>query len=123
MKDLQRDLDEEGIELLVRKKKNTEGFSNILDNLHKTFVHPFWPLSGFEDGSYNFDFDPPYSNFLNLNSFSHKLYVPYHTCYDDVICTQEGIFVNSYIGNPHYFAEMHFILLECYSILQMPSWY
>ena len=40
MKDLQRDLDEEGIELLVKKEKNTEGFSNILDHLHKTFVHP-----------------------------------------------------------------------------------
>ena len=34
MKDLQRDLDEEGIELLVKKEKNTEGFSNILDHLH-----------------------------------------------------------------------------------------
>ena len=123
MKNLQRDLDEEGIELLVRKEKNTEGFSNILDHLHKTFIHPSWPLSGLEEDSYNFDFDPPYSNFLNLNSSSRQLYVPYHTCYDDVICTQEGIFVNSYIGNPHHFAEMHFILLECYSILPMPSWY
>ena len=123
MKDLQRDLDEEGIELLVKKEKNTEGFSNILDHLYKTFVHPSWPLSGLEEDSYNFDYAPPYSNFLNLNSSSLHLYVPYHTCYDDVICTQEGIFVNSYIGNPHYFAEMHFILLECYSILPMPSWY
>ena len=123
MKDLQRDLDEEGIELLVRKKKNTEGFSNILDNLHKTFVHPLWPLFDFKDSSYNSDFNPPYSNFLNLNSFSHQLYVPYHTCYDDVICTQEGLFVNSYIGNPHYFGEMHFILHECYSILPLPSGY
>ena len=33
MKDLQRDLDEEGIELLVKKEKNVEGFSNILDHL------------------------------------------------------------------------------------------
>ena len=123
MKDLQRDLDEEGIELLVKKEKNAEGFSNILDHLHKTFVHPSWPLSGLEEDSYNFDFDPPYPNFLNLNSSSLQLYVPYHTCYDDVICIQEGIFVNSFIGNPHYFAEMHFILLECYSILPMPFWY
>ena len=75
MKDLKRDLDEEGIELLVNKEKNAEGFSNILDNLYKTFIHLSWPLSGLEDGSYNFDFDPPYSNFLNLNSFSHRLYV------------------------------------------------
>ena len=37
MKDLQRDLDEEGIELLVKKEKNMEGFSNILDHLHQTF--------------------------------------------------------------------------------------
>ena len=91
MKDLQRDLDEEGIELLVKKEKNAEGFSNILDHLHQTFVHPSWPLSGLEEDSYNFDFVPPYSNFLNLNSSSLHLYVPYHTCYDDVICTQEGI--------------------------------
>ena len=123
MKDLQRDLDEEGIELLVKKEKNAEGFSNILDHLHKTFIHPSWPLSGLEEDLYNFDFDPPYSNFLNLNSSSHQLYVPYHTCYDDVICIQEGIFVNSYIDNPHYFVETYFILLECYSILLMPSWY
>ena len=123
MKDLQRDPDEEGIELLVKKEKNAEGFSNILDHLHKTFVHPSWPLSGLKEDSYNFDFTPPYSNFLNLNSSSLCLYVPYHTFYDDVICTQEGIFVNSYIDNPHFFVEMHFILLECYSILLMPSWY
>ena len=95
----------------------------MLDNLHTTFVHPLWPLSGFEDESYNSDFDPPYSNFLNLNSSSLQLYVSYHTCYDDVICTQEGLFVNSYIDNPHYFAEMHFILHECYSILPLPSGY
>ena len=123
MKDLQRGLDEEGIELLVKKEKNTEGFSNILDHPHKTFVHPSWPLSGLQEDSYNFDYTPPYSNFLNLNSSSLHLYVPYHTCYDDVICTQEEIFVNSYIDKLHYFAEMHFILLECYSILPMPSWY
>ena len=123
MKDLQRDLDEEGIDLLVKKEKNTEGFSNMLDNLHKTFIHPLWPLSGVEQDSYNSCCDPPYSNFLNLNSHSHQLYVPYHTCYDDVICTQEGLFVNSYIDNPHYFAEMHFILHICYSILLLPSGY
>ena len=78
MKDLQRDLDEEGIKLLVKKEKNTEGFSNILDHLHKTFVHPSWPLSGLEENSYNFDYISPYSNFLNLNSSSLQSYVPYH---------------------------------------------
>ena len=123
MKDLERDLDEEGIKSLVNKENNTEGFSNILDHLHKTFVHPSWLISGLEDSSYHFDFDPPYSNFLNLNSSFCWLYVPYHTCYDDVICTQEGLFVNSYIDNPHYFAEMHFILHECLSILLLPSGY
>ena len=125
MKDLQRDLDEEGIKLLVKKGEERRRLfkHTVLDHLHKTFVHPSWPLSDLEEDSYNFDYAPPYSNFLNLNSSSLHLYVPYHTCYDDVICTQEGIFVNSYINNPHYFAEMHFILLECYSILPMPSWY
>ena len=76
MKDLQRDLDEEGIELLVKKEKNAEGFSSIIDHLHKTFIHPSWPLSGLEEDSYNFDYAPPYSNFLNLNSSSLHLYVP-----------------------------------------------
>ena len=45
MKDLKRDLDEEGITLLVNKEKSTEGISNILDHLHKTSVHPSWPIS------------------------------------------------------------------------------
>ena len=71
----------------------------------------------------NSDFDSPYSNFLNLNSFSCRLYFPYHTCYNDVICTQKGSFDNSYIDNPHYFVEMHLILHECLSILLLPSGY
>ena len=123
MKDLKRDLDEEGIKLLVNKEKNIEGFSNILDYLHKTFVHPSWPLSSLDDSFYNSDFNPPYSNFLNLNSSLHQLYVSYHTCYDNVICTQEGLFVNSYIDKPHYFVEMHFVLHECYSILPLSFGY
>ena len=80
MKDLQRDLDEEGIKLLVKKEKNAEGFSNMLDTLHKTFVHPSWPLSCLEEDSYNSDFGPPYSNFLNLNSFSRQLYSGSNNC-------------------------------------------
>ena len=106
-----------------RRRTQKDSQTYVLDNLHKTFVHPLWPLSDVEQDSYNSCFDPPYSNFLNLNSHSRKLYVPYHTCYDDVICTQEGLFVNSYIDNPHYFAEMNFILHECYSILPLPSGY
>ena len=83
MKDLQRDLDEEGIATLLKKEKDVEGFSELLDLL-QTFVHPSWPLCGLDDIRYNFDCSPPYSNFLNLNSSSRFLYVPYHTCYDDV---------------------------------------
>ena len=90
-----RSLDEEGIATLLKKEKDVEGFSKLLDLL-QTFVHPSWPLHGLDDIRYNFDCSPPYSNFLNLNSSPPHLYVPYHTCYDDVICTQEGIFVNSY---------------------------
>ena len=90
MNDLRRDLDKEGIELLVNKEKNDESFSNIVDHLHKTFIHSSWSLSGLEDSSYNFDFDPPYSNFLNLNIFLCQLYVSYHTCYDDVIYVYPG---------------------------------
>jgi hypothetical protein len=116
MKDLKRDLVEEGIEELCKKEKGLEGFSNIIEHLHYTAVPPSWPLSGFDSIVYNSDFPTPYENFLNLNSHSPYRYFPYHTCYDDV-CVQEGLIINTYIDNLHYFAEMHFNLHELLAIL------
>jgi hypothetical protein len=121
MKDLKRDLEEEGIEELLKKEKGIEGFSNILDTLHYTAVPPSWPFPDFDSIVYNSDFPITNKNFLNLNVHSHRLYVPYHTCYDDVVCVQEGLIINTYIDNPHYFAEMHFDLHELLAILPLPS--
>jgi hypothetical protein len=73
------------------KEQGIEGFSNIIDTLHYTAVPPSWPFSGFDSIVYNSDFPIPYKNFLNLNAHSHRLYFPYHTCYDDVVCVQEEL--------------------------------
>jgi hypothetical protein len=120
MKDLKRDLAEEGIEELRKKEKGLEGFSNIIEHLHYTAIPLSWPLSGFDSIVYNSDFPIPYKNFLNLNSHSPYRYFPYHTCYDVVVCVQEGLIINTYIDNLHYFAEMHFDLHELLAILPMP---
>jgi hypothetical protein len=120
MKDLKRDLAEEGIKELCKKEKGLDGFSNIIEHLHYTAVPPSWPLSGFDSTLYNSDFPVPYENFLNLNSHSPYRYLPYHTCYDDVVCVQEGLIINTYIDNPHYFAETHFDLDELLAILPVP---
>jgi hypothetical protein len=120
MKDLKRDLSEEGIEELLKKEKGLEGFSNIVEHLHYTAVPPSWPLSGFDSTVYNSDFPTPYENFLNLNSHSPYRYFPYHTCSDDVVCVQEELIINTYIDNLHYFAETQFHLHELLAILPVP---
>jgi hypothetical protein len=120
MKDLKRDLTEEGIEELHKKEKGLEGFSNIVEHLYHTVIPPSWPLSGFNSIVYNSDFPIPYKNFLNLNSHSPYRYFPYHTCYDVVVCVQEGLIINTYIDNLHYFAETHFDLHELLAILPVP---
>jgi hypothetical protein len=120
MKDLKRDLTEEGIKELHKKEKGLERFSNIVEHLHYTAVPPSWPLSGFDSIVYNSDFPIPYENFLNLNGHSPYRYFPYHTCYDDVVCVQEGLIINTYIDNPHYFAETRFDLHELLAILPVP---
>jgi hypothetical protein len=120
MKDLKRDLAEEEIEELRKKEKGLEGFSNIIEHLHYTAVPPSWPLSGFDSTLYNSDFPVPYKNFLNLNSHSTYRYFPYHTCYDVVVCVQEGLIINTYIDNPHYVVETHFDLHELLAILPVP---
>jgi hypothetical protein len=117
MKDLKRDLGKDGIKELLKKEKGTDGFSNIIDILHNTAVPFSWPFSGFDSVVYNSDFPIPYENFLNLNSHSHCLYFPCHTRYDDVVCVQEGLIVNTYLDNPHYFAVTHFDLHELLAIL------
>jgi hypothetical protein len=117
MKDLKRDLSEEGIEELLRKEKGLEGFSNIVEHLHNTAVPPSWLLFGFDSIVYNSDFSIPYENFLNLNGHSLYRYFPYHTCSDNVVCVQEGLIINTYIDNPHYFVETQFHLHELLAIL------
>jgi hypothetical protein len=74
MKNLKRDLSEEGIEELLKKEKGLEGFSNIIEHLHYTAIPPSWPLSGFDSIAYNSDFPIPYENFLNLNGHSPYQY-------------------------------------------------
>ena len=98
-----RDLDEEGIELLVKKKRTKKNSQTHLLSFSPSFILLGSYLVS-ETSFYDSDFDP-HSNFLNLNSSSLRLYVPYHTCYDDVICTQEGSFVNSYIDKPALFCR------------------
>jgi hypothetical protein len=68
MKDLKRNLGEEGIKELLKKEKGAEGFSSIVDTLRDTAIPLSWLFSGFDSAVYNSDFPIPYENFLNLNS-------------------------------------------------------
>ena len=112
MKQLEEELVEEDVELLWKKAKESEDFSNSLEYLFKLPVPSSWPMSGFSHVSYNFSFPIPYSNFLELNSASHSLYVPYSSCDDLSICVQKGFIINTEIDNPHYFGETNFISFE-----------
>ena len=73
----------------------TKKISQVLVQTHK-------------DESYNSVFDPPYSKFLTLNSFSLQLLFP-------IILAMMMIFVPGRIlvlqDNPHYFVERH---ISCY---------
>ena len=76
-----------------------------------------WPLSGFELYCYNSSYPIPYSTFLELNSASHSMYVPYSSCNDISICVQKGFIINTEINNPHYFEETCFNLFESHAYL------
>jgi len=113
MKQLEEELVEEDVELLLKKARESEGFSNSLEYLFKSPVPSSWPLSGFSHASYNSSFPIPYSNFLELNSASFfPMYVPYSSCDDLSICVQKGFIIDTEIDNPHYFGETNFISFE-----------
>ena len=76
-------------------------------------------MSGFSHTLYNSSFPIPYSNFLELNSASHHLYVPYSSCDDLSMCVQNGFIINTEINNPHYFGEVDFISFENHAHLPM----
>jgi len=124
IKDLERDLYDENVEELRRKEKDIVGFSDIVDLLANTSLPCVWPLSGLDpEPPYSFSYRRPYPNFLQLNSNSPALYLPYFNHNDIQICVKEGYFTNDYIGNPHYFAETCFVIFESHAFFPMPSWY
>ena len=120
MKQLEEELVEEDIELLQKKVRESEDFSNSLEYFFKLLVPSLWPMSGCSHASYNFSFPVPYSNFLELNSASlHSMYVPYFSCDDISICVQKGFIIDTEIDNPHYFGETNFISFENHAHLPM----
>jgi len=124
MQDLERDLYNENVEELRRKEKDVIGFSDIVDLLANTSLPRIWPLSGLDPKPpYSFSYQRPYPNFLQLNSNSPALYLPYFNHNDIQICVKEGYFTNDYIGNLHYFAETCFTVFESHAFFPMPSWY
>ena len=58
-----------------------------------------------------------------MNSNSPTLCLSYFNHNDIQICVKEGFFTNDYIGNPHYFVEMHFAIFESHAFFLMPYWY
>ena len=124
IKDLERNLWEENIEELCRKEKDVVRFSDIVGFLANTPLPHIWPLSGLDpEPPYSFSYKKPYKISLQLNSNSPALYLPYFCHNNDQICVKEGFFTNSYIGNPHYFAEMCFIIFKSHAFFPMPNMY
>jgi hypothetical protein len=121
MKVLEQELDEESIERLQKKEKESEDFRNSLELFSQTFIPSLWPLSGFESYVYNSSYPLPYSNFLELNSASHVMYVPYFSCDELSICVQKGFLTDTLIGNPHYLEETCFIYMESHAHLPIRS--
>ena len=119
MKQLEKELVEEDVKLLWKKARKSEDFSNSLEYLFNLLVPLSWPMSGFSHTSYNFSFPIPYSNFLEINSASYHLYVPYSSCDDLSICVQEGFIIDTEIDNPHYFGKTNFISFENHAHLPM----
>ena len=78
IKDLQHDLWDENIDKLCRKEKDIIRFSDIVDFLANTSLPHVWPLSRLDPKlPYSFSYKKPYTNFLQLNSNSPALYLPY----------------------------------------------
>jgi len=124
IKDLEWDLYDENIEELHRKVKDITRFSNIVDLLANTSLPHVWPLSGLDPKPpYSFFYQCPYPNFLQLNSNSPTLYLPYFHHNDTQICVKESFFTNGYIGNLHYFAETCFAIFKSHAFFPMPNMY
>ena len=121
MKQLKKELETEVIKRLQRKVKESKDFRNSLEYLLSLLIPSHWPLSGFELFSYNSSYPIPYSNFLELNSTSHNMYVPYSSCDDISICVQKGFIINTEIDNPHYFGGTCFNLFETHAYLPICS--
>ena len=121
LKQLEEELELEDVERLQKKVKESEDFRNSLEYFSNSLVPSSWPLSGFECFLYNISYSIPYSNFLELNSASFSMYVPYSSCDNISICVQKGFFINTEINNPHYFGEMCFNLFESHAFLPICS--
>ena len=81
MKALQEEVGNESVERLLKKEKHVPDFKRCVRLLDKP-VSSSWPLSWTSSGSYNFEYDPPYSSFLALSACSlsvNTLDIPYHS--------------------------------------------
>ena len=121
LKQLEEELELEDVKRLQKKVKQSEDFKNSLEYLSSSLVPSSWPMSGFEPYHNNFSYPMPYSNFLELNSTSFTMYVPYASCNDISICVQKGLIINTEIDNPHYFGETCFNLFESHAYLLIRS--
>ena len=117
LKQLEKELEKEDVKRLQRKVKESEDFRNSLEYISRLLVPSSWPLSGFELYPYNSSYPIPYSNFLELSSALHSMYVSYSSCDDISICVQKGFIIDTEINNPHYFGEMCFNLFESHVYL------
>ena len=98
IKDLEWDLYDENVE--DRKEKDVVRFSDIVDLLANTSLPSVWPLSGLDPKPpYSFSYRRPYPNFLQLNSNSPALYLPYFNHNDIQICVKEGYCYDSFLSS------------------------
>ena len=94
LKQLEEELESEDVERLQKKVKQSKDLKNSLEYLSSSLVPSSWPMSGFELMPYNSSYPIPYSNFLELNSASFSMYVPYSSCDDISICVQKGFIID-----------------------------
>ena len=121
MKQLEEELKTQDVERLQKQMKESKDFRNSLQYLSSLLISSHWPLFGFKHFSYNSSYPFPYSNFLNLNSTSFSMYVPYSSCDNISICVQRGFIIDTEIDNPHYFGETSFNLFESHAYLLICS--
>ena len=103
-------------EELLQKEKDVEGFSSLINLLHAIKVPFCWPLPVL-DCTYSSSLDSPHDSFLELNTWSSCLYLPYFSHNDLDIVIQEGLIVNQTICNLHYFVSWCFDQFEEHAFL------